>query len=101
MAEKVKVGNVSEIAEGTSKIIEAEGKQIAVFNVSGKFFAISNVCCHQEGPLGEGFLSGETVTCPLHAWEFDLKTGKSLTTPGAGVEKFNVVVENEEVFVEV
>lgn len=101
MPEKVKVAKASELEEGSSKVIEAGGKQIAVFNVGGKFYAISNLCAHKGGPLGEGFLSGETVTCPLHAWEFDLKTGQSLTTPGANVEKFNVIVENGEVFVEV
>jgi len=101
MVEKVKVGSISDIPEGKAKVIDAAGKQIAVFNKEGKFYAISNTCLHQGGPLGEGLLAGETVTCPWHAWEYDVKTGECLTTPGAKVEKFNVIVENNEVFVEV
>lgn len=101
MAEKVSAGKASDIPEGRAVVIEAGGKKIAVFHVGKDFHAISNVCPHRGGPLGEGAVSGDAVTCPLHAWEFDVKTGESLTVPGQGVEKFNVTVENGEVFVEV
>ena len=101
MAEKIRVGKVSDVPEGRATVVEANGKKIAVFHVGGSFHAILNACPHRGGPLGEGAVSGDTVTCPLHAWEFDVKTGESLTAPGQGVEKFKVTVENGEVFVEV
>ncbi|MBI2664410.1 nitrite reductase small subunit NirD [Candidatus Woesearchaeota archaeon] len=101
MPQKIKVANVNEIPEGSSKIVEAAGKEIAVFNIKGKFFAISNICAHQGGSLGEGFVAGETVTCPLHAWEYDLETGESQTQPGAKVPAYKVIVENDGVFVEI
>lgn len=98
MAEKIKVAKTTDIAEGTSKVVDAGGKQVAVFNIGGKFYAIANECAHQGGPLGDGFLSGACVTCPWHAWEYDLKTGKCETMPGANVETFEVKVEGDEVF---
>ncbi len=101
MTTKIKIGKKSDIKEGNSKIVDAAGKQIAVFNVGGNFYAISNVCSHQGGPLGEGFLSGTGVTCPWHAWEYDLKDGQCVTMPGMGVETFKVSVVGEEIFVEV
>lgn len=101
MTEKIKVSKTSEIAEGSAKIIKIGEKEIAVFNINGNFHAISNVCVHKGGPLGEGTVSEDVVTCPWHAWEYDVKSGECLTTPGEKVEKFNVIVENDEVFVEV
>ena len=100
MGEKIKVGAVSDIAEGTSKVVEVNGVNIAVFNVGSNFYAIANDCTHKGGPLGEGVLSGETVTCPWHAWEFDIKTGECATTPGANVQTFKTSVVNGELFVE-
>ena len=69
----------SEIAPGTGGTVTVEGKDVAVFNVDGTFYALDNTCPHRGGPLGEGELEGCAVTCPWHAWTFDLKTGESLT----------------------
>ena len=69
----------SDIAPGAGKTLTVGGKELAVFNVDGAFHAIDNTCPHRGGPLGEGELEGCAVTCPWHAWTFDLKTGESLT----------------------
>ena len=69
----------SEITPGTGKQITVGGKDVALFNVDGTFYAVDNTCPHRGGPLGEGELEGCAVTCPWHAWTFDLKTGESLT----------------------
>ena len=69
----------SDVAPGSGKTLTVGGKEIAVFNVDGVFYAIDNTCPHRGGPLGEGELEGCAVTCPWHAWTFDLKTGNSLT----------------------
>lgn len=69
----------SEIAPGTAKTTTVAGKEVAVFHVDGAFYAIDNTCPHRGGPLAEGDVEGCTVTCPWHAWTFDLKTGASLT----------------------
>jgi nitrite reductase (NADH) small subunit len=71
------------------------GTAIAVANVEGTFHAISNTCAHAEGPLGEGGLEGHVVTCPYHAWEYDVRSGACLTDSSVAVETYEVqVVDN-------
>lgn len=83
------------------KIIEIiiGGRAIAVANVDGEFFALSNVCPHAEGPLGEGSLSGPVVACPYHGWEFDVRNGGCLTTATATVDTYEVAVVDNAVCV--
>ena len=101
MASFVKVAGVGEIAPGTGKTVEAGGREIAVFNVAGQFFAIDNACKHRGGPLGEGELDGTTVTCPLHAWTYDVTSGECFDDPSCAVDRFAVKVEGDDVLIEV
>lgn len=96
MAE-ITVGTVDEIPEGSAKIVYAGGKEIAVFNRNGDFFAIGNTCPHSGGPLGEGFLCGTVITCPLHSWEFDVTTGQSTMNPAITVPTYDVEVRGDDV----
>lgn len=96
MANFVKVAVVADVAPGGGLCVEAGGKQIALFNVDGTFYAIDNTCPHRGGPLAEGELEGAAVTCPWHAWQFDLKTGESLTDDSR-VERYDVKVEGDDV----
>ena len=57
-----------------AKLVKLGDERVAVFNADGKFYAINNTCPHQGGPLGEGVLDGESVTCPWHEWKYDSKT---------------------------
>jgi NAD(P)H-dependent nitrite reductase small subunit len=68
-----------ELAPGTARTVTVGDKELALFNVDGVVYAIDNTCPHRGGPLAEGEVEGCTVTCPWHAWTFDLKTGQSLT----------------------
>ena len=78
----------------TIEIIIA-GKAIAVANVEGEFYAVSNTCPHAEGPLGEGRLEGCNLVCPYHGYEFDVRSGACLTVSDLEVETFEVkIVEN-------
>jgi 3-phenylpropionate/trans-cinnamate dioxygenase ferredoxin subunit len=90
----------SELAPGEGKRIEDPA--IAVFNVGGTFFAISDICTHAEASLSEGRVDGETVECPLHGACFDLRTGEALTPPAVEpVQTFPVVVQEDEIYVEI
>ena len=51
------------------------GREIAIFNLGDRFFAVDNRCPHQAGPLGDGIVTGAAVVCPLHAWKISLETG--------------------------
>ena len=101
MAEFTKVAKTADIPTGTGKVVEAGGKTIAVFNCEGSFYAVDNTCKHRGGPLGEGSLSGKTVTCPWHGWEYDVSTGECATDAAITVQKFVVKVEGDDVLVAV
>lgn len=75
------------------------GTAIAVANVGGAYYAISNACAHAGGPLGEGSLEGTIVTCPYHGWQYDIRDGGCKTTPGAKVATYPVQVVGNAVCV--
>ena len=101
MAEFVKVASKSELGPGQCKVADADGKIIALCNVNGTFHAVDNTCIHQGGPLGEGSMDGSTITCPWHAWQYDVTTGKNTDNPAMGVNTYPVKVEGEDVLVEI
>jgi nitrite reductase (NADH) small subunit len=71
-------GNIP-IREG--RLVEIAGRAIAIFNVGVRFLAVENRCPHRGGPLADGIVSGTSVTCPLHAWKFDLLMGSAVNHP--------------------
>ncbi len=76
------------------------GRAVAIANVDGAFHAISNACSHAEGPLGEGTLEGCLVTCPYHAWTFDVRDGSCVNAPWKPVRSYAVKVVGDAVCVE-
>jgi len=90
-----------EIPDGAIREFAIDGKTIALANVDGKFFAIDNTCLHRGGPLGQGELEGNTVTCPWHGWQYDVTTGKVAVNPAVGVDTYAVEVRGEDIFVDV
>ena len=66
MAGFVKAAKTDEVAPGQGKMVEVSGKKIALFNVEGSFHAIDDTCTHRGGPLSEGSLEGNQVTCAGH-----------------------------------
>lgn len=98
----IKAIKKSELSPGEGKIVSIQGKSIAVFNVDGNnFFAIDNTCPHMGGPLGEGLLTGDVVSCPWHGWRFNVKTGVSPVMPAINVKKYKTKVEGSDVLVEI
>jgi nitrite reductase/ring-hydroxylating ferredoxin subunit len=75
------------------------GTAIAVANVGGTYYALSNACAHAEGPLGEGSLDGHIVTCPYHGWQYDVRDGGCKTTAGAKVASYAVQVVGDAICV--
>ena len=97
MAEFKKITTINEIPAGQGKIFEIDGNFIAVWNLSGNFFAFQNVCPHRGGPVGEGELEGNVITCPWHGWSFDITTGASMINPAAKLTRYEVQVEGSDV----
>jgi len=100
MSELVKVAERGEIPEDRALIVEARGREIALFNVGGTYYAIDNACRHLGGSLGAGEVYGTRVVCPLHGWEYDFTTGASADDPEMRIACFAVKVEGDDVFVE-
>ncbi|MGH6817956.1 MAG: Rieske (2Fe-2S) protein [Methylovirgula sp.] len=102
MAEFVKVANTNEIVPGQARLVNIKGKEIALFNVEGTFFALENACTHEEGPLAEGEIDGHEVTCPWHGARFDVRTGDVLGPPAYEAAcRYNVRVAGSDIEVEV
>jgi nitrite reductase (NADH) small subunit len=97
---QLKIADVNEISDGKSKIVNVEGRSIAVFRIKNQYFAIANSCLHRGGPLGEGEANNYEVTCPWHGWKFNLLDGSFSMIPTLKVKTFRVEEKSEGVFVE-
>ncbi len=73
----VRVAACSEVVEGRGKVVQAGGKRLALYRHQDKLFAVSNVCRHQGGPLGEGRVIDGCITCPWHGWQYRPDDGMS------------------------
>jgi nitrite reductase/ring-hydroxylating ferredoxin subunit len=97
---QVKVAEVGELGEGQARVVDVEGRTLALFNVGGAFYALDNACAHRGGPLGEGDLEGRLVVCPWHAWRWDVTTGRNANNPAVAMACYPVRVTGEGIFVE-
>lgn len=88
---------------GKGETVLLAGRRVAVFNVAGQFYALDDDCPHRGGPLGSGWVDADAchVTCPLHGWAFDLKTGAGVTVPARPVRSYTVRVVEGKVEVSV
>jgi nitrite reductase (NADH) small subunit/3-phenylpropionate/trans-cinnamate dioxygenase ferredoxin subunit len=93
----VTVARVADVAPGTATAVVVGSHEIALFNVGGTFYALDNTCPHQGGPLAEGWIDGTRVTCPWHAWTFELADGSMTLGDYASVDPFDVRVRGDEV----
>ena len=98
MANYVKVAKTNDLEDNSAKLIEPEGKSLALIRCEGSYYAIDNDCTHSGGPLCEGGISDGEVTCPWHAARFNVKTGEAVTGPArTGVGSYVVRVEGDDV----
>ena len=102
MGNFVRVAGVGELKPGDAKQVQAEGQEIALFNVDGEYHAVRATCTHRGGPLAEGTLEGEQVTCPWHGAVFNVTTGAVVAGPaGEAIGRYPVRVVGEDVEIEV
>jgi nitrite reductase/ring-hydroxylating ferredoxin subunit len=100
MQDFVRVAETQEIPEGRLKLVDVQGTRVAVANVGGSFYAFSDECTHDGGPLSEGDLEGEIVTCPWHFSRFNVRTGEIVESPAEEVvATYEVKVEGDAILV--
>jgi nitrite reductase/ring-hydroxylating ferredoxin subunit len=101
MLDFVKVASTSDLTPGKAMTVVVKGKDIALYNVGGKIYATDNTCLHQGGPLGEGILEGEIISCPWHMWEYNVCTGEKVGFSSIKLATYPVEVDGTEIKVAV
>lgn len=95
----VEVCGVDEIPEKRARIATVSGERVAVFRYDGRLSAVSNVCRHQNGPLGEGKILDGCIVCPWHGYQYDPASGSSPPPFAERVPTFRVRVRDRRVLV--
>ena len=95
-----KLATVDELPLDSVIEVEHEGDLYAVCNAGGEFRAMSGVCPHNGGPLGQGTVIQGLVVCPWHMWEFDSSSGACLVDDRMGIPIYRVKVEENRVLVD-
>jgi len=79
--EYLEIASASELPNGERLFVDIGDKPVVIFNIAGGYFAVGDVCTHDDGPLGDGDLEGYHIVCPRHGAEFDVRTGKAVQMP--------------------
>lgn len=100
MSSFVKAATRAELPPGSKKLLEIDGRAIALFNVDGVVYAIDDVCTHDGGPLADGELIGCEIECPRHGARFDVRTGRPLCMPAIEpVAVHSVELRGDDIYV--
>jgi nitrite reductase [NAD(P)H] small subunit len=98
----IDVGTVASVPERGARVVRVGHLDIAVFRTgTGRVFALHDRCPHRGGPLSQGIVHGERVTCPLHDWVIDLRSGGAIGADEGCARAFATRVENGRVVIEV
>ena len=98
--EFVEIAPAAELPNGERLFVDLGDKPIVIFNIAGQFFAIGDVCTHDDGPLGDGLLEDHNIVCPRHGAEFDVRTGQAVQMPAViDIPAYPVQVREGKIFV--
>jgi len=98
---EIHVGREDEIPEGQRKLIQLGKVSIGVFHHKSGWYALRNQCLHAGGPVATGVLTGDTLTCPWHGYQYNVTSGRLLVDPSAKLETYPVILKAGEVFIDV
>ena len=97
----VPVGKLSGLPPESVMEVMVAGQPYAICRVGGAVHALSGVCLHRGGPLGQGQIHDGHVVCPFHLWEFDCRTGEYDYDPSQRVATYQVMVEGDDILLQV
>ena len=96
-----KVGTTADLTPGAAKTVQVEGRTLALFRLGDRYYALDNKCTHWDGPLAEGFVEGDRVTCPWHGAQFLIETGVVCRAPARrDVRHYPVIVRGGDLLVD-
>ncbi|HEX8697660.1 MAG TPA: Rieske 2Fe-2S domain-containing protein [Myxococcaceae bacterium] len=93
----IPVARLSDLDDRGRAVVNVEGTPVAIVRVEGELYAVQQTCPHQGGPLSEGDVEGFLLHCPVHAWPFDVRTGRCPVFRGARIRTYAVRVVGEEI----
>ena len=99
MSELVEIAKTGDLPLGRVKAYDVAGRRIALYHTASGFYATDNTCPHRGGPLAEGDLMGDEITCPWHLWGFDVTTGFCVGNSDISVTTHEVRVDGDRVLV--
>ena len=97
---RIRMGRLDEIAPGQMLEKRILARRIAVVNDDGTLYGIESDCKHMRASLATGSIADGVVTCKWHGWKYDLRTGKCLTVDRVKLKRFDVVVQDGDVFID-
>lgn len=98
---KVLVGAARDLQPGMKARVSVDGVAVAVFNIAGQYYAISDTCSHEEASLSEGYVEDDIIECPKHGATFHIPSGENRSLPATKpVATFRASVEDGELYVE-
>ena len=96
----IRVADTKDIPLSQMKEVQVDGESVCIANVDGKYYAISNICTHEGGPLADGTLNGYEVECPWHNSKFDVRTGEVISPPANEPEPiYEVKIEGNDILI--
>jgi len=96
----VKVGSLSALPPGSVTEVILGEDTYAICNKNGELHALSGICPHAGGPIGQGMLNDNLVTCPWHEWSYDIASGENDYDPVVKLEVFPVKVEGDDILID-
>ena len=101
MTAMIDIASLSDIPRQGARVVRTTAGCVAIFRTADdQVFALDDRCPHKGGPLSEGIVHGTGVTCPLHAWVFDLNTGQAQGADTGQVRRHAVRTEGGRVFLD-
>jgi len=102
MTDFIKVARVDDLEEGELMTVEIDDEPVCLAKVDGCVYAFTDDCTHVGGPLNEGELDGEVLTCPWHGAQFNVRTGKVLRGPARqDIQTYAVRIDNDDILVSI
>jgi len=94
-----RIATIDEVTRTRPKRVMVGEREVVLFRVGDEIFAVENLCPHQQfSVFHQGVLDGYTITCPMHAWSFDIRSGKAVTGSGR-IKTFELRVVGNEVLI--
>ena len=94
------VATTDQLDEDEAIQVIVDGKEIAIVNLGGEFYALDDICTHAYASMADGYIEGDCIECPLHGAQFNIKTGKAETPPATeDLKCYEIKIEGSNILV--